>query len=131
VFDWQYERLVSEVCSSAPPTPTPLPPTPVIQILYGNYLALRDTVVDRRGLALEVWLCEQADTFCKRLAYFKWGVYVCMFVSSFLFSPSWLFAVNCTNELHSSKLKVDPSWAVVVHAFNPSTWEAEAGGFLS
>ena len=23
------------------------------------------------------------------------------------------------------------SWAVVVHAFNPSTWEAEAGGFLS
>jgi hypothetical protein len=24
-----------------------------------------------------------------------------------------------------------PSWAVVVHAFNPSTWEAETGGFLS
>jgi hypothetical protein len=23
------------------------------------------------------------------------------------------------------------SWAVVEHAFNPSTWEAEAGGFLS
>jgi major histocompatibility complex class I len=23
------------------------------------------------------------------------------------------------------------SWAVVMHAFNPSTWEAEAGGFLS
>jgi hypothetical protein len=23
------------------------------------------------------------------------------------------------------------SWAVVVHAFNPSTWEAEAGRFLS
>jgi major histocompatibility complex class I len=23
------------------------------------------------------------------------------------------------------------SWAVMVHAFNPSTWEAEAGGFLS
>jgi hypothetical protein len=22
-------------------------------------------------------------------------------------------------------------WAVVVHAFNPRTWEAEAGGFLS
>jgi hypothetical protein len=22
-------------------------------------------------------------------------------------------------------------WAVVVHTFNPSTWEAEAGGFLS
>jgi hypothetical protein len=24
-----------------------------------------------------------------------------------------------------------PSQAMVVHAFNPSTWEAEAGGFLS
>jgi hypothetical protein len=23
------------------------------------------------------------------------------------------------------------SWAVVVHAFNPSSWEAEAGRFLS
>jgi hypothetical protein len=22
------------------------------------------------------------------------------------------------------------SWAVVAHTFNPSTWEAEAGGFL-
>jgi hypothetical protein len=22
-------------------------------------------------------------------------------------------------------------WAVVAHAFNPSTWESEAGGFLS
>jgi hypothetical protein len=22
-------------------------------------------------------------------------------------------------------------WAVVAHVFNPSTWEAEAGGFLS
>jgi hypothetical protein len=27
--------------------------------------------------------------------------------------------------------KTQPCWAVVVHAFNPSTWEAEAGGFLS
>jgi hypothetical protein len=28
-------------------------------------------------------------------------------------------------------IKMLPSWAVVAHAFNPSTWEAEAGGFLS
>ena len=28
-------------------------------------------------------------------------------------------------------LKAPFRWAVVVHAFNPSTWEAEAGGFLS
>jgi hypothetical protein len=26
--------------------------------------------------------------------------------------------------------KTKASWAVVVHAFNPRTWEAEAGGFL-
>jgi hypothetical protein len=29
------------------------------------------------------------------------------------------------------QLKVVLSWIVVAHAFNPSTWEAEAGGFLS
>jgi hypothetical protein len=30
------------------------------------------------------------------------------------------------------KIKTEPdSRAVVAHAFNPSTWEAEAGGFLS
>jgi MHC class I antigen len=29
------------------------------------------------------------------------------------------------------KAKHQCSQAVVVHAFNPSTWEAEAGGFLS
>jgi hypothetical protein len=28
-------------------------------------------------------------------------------------------------------LKNCPSWAVVVHAFDPSTWEAEADRFLS
>jgi hypothetical protein len=28
-------------------------------------------------------------------------------------------------------MKIFSSRAVVAHAFNPSTWEAEAGGFLS
>jgi hypothetical protein len=28
-------------------------------------------------------------------------------------------------------LKINCSWAVVAHTFNPSTWEAEASGFLS
>jgi len=28
-------------------------------------------------------------------------------------------------------MKVEISWAVVVHAFNPSTREAEAGGSLN
>jgi hypothetical protein len=30
-----------------------------------------------------------------------------------------------------SSIKKMFGWAVVAHAFNPSTWEAEAGGFLS
>jgi hypothetical protein len=34
-------------------------------------------------------------------------------------------------ENQTDKLKKKISRAVVVHAFNPSTWEAEAGGFLS
>ena len=28
-------------------------------------------------------------------------------------------------------IKAQESWAVVAHAFNPSTWEAEEGEFLS
>jgi hypothetical protein len=32
---------------------------------------------------------------------------------------------------HSTVLKLFLVLGVVVHAFNPSTWEAEAGGFLS
>jgi hypothetical protein len=32
---------------------------------------------------------------------------------------------------NSSYIKKILSRAVVMHAFNPSTWEAEAGGFLS
>jgi hypothetical protein len=30
-----------------------------------------------------------------------------------------------------SKIKLQTSWAVVAHTFSPSTWEAEAGEFLS
>jgi hypothetical protein len=38
--------------------------------------------------------------------------------------------VNVTVE--KLALEIQPvGWAVVVHAFNPSTWEAEAGEFLS
>jgi hypothetical protein len=40
---------------------------------------------------------------------------------------TWLYFYNDSfgyaNKSHN--------WAVVVHAFNPSTWEAKAGGFLS
>jgi hypothetical protein len=35
------------------------------------------------------------------------------------------------NKTVSNKIKMMDSWAVVAHAFNPSTQEAEAGGFLS
>jgi hypothetical protein len=31
----------------------------------------------------------------------------------------------------SIKIRKKRSWAVVAHSFNPSTWEIEAGGFLS
>jgi hypothetical protein len=30
-----------------------------------------------------------------------------------------------------TKIKINNSWAVAAHTFNPSTREAEAGGFLS
>jgi hypothetical protein len=33
--------------------------------------------------------------------------------------------------INSRRLKKTASWAVVAHAFNPSTWEVEEGGFLS
>jgi hypothetical protein len=33
---------------------------------------------------------------------------------------------------HFNAIKIiQTGWVVVVHAFNPSTWEAEAGRFLS
>jgi hypothetical protein len=35
------------------------------------------------------------------------------------------------NKTKQNKTKKKNSRAVVAHAFNPSTWEAEAGGFLS
>jgi major histocompatibility complex class I len=39
--------------------------------------------------------------------------------------------VNKNFKDFSIKLKNYLSQVVVAHAFNPSTWEAEAGGFLS
>jgi hypothetical protein len=36
-----------------------------------------------------------------------------------------------TNQIQEHIKMIIHSWAVVTHAFNPSTWEAEAGGFLS
>jgi hypothetical protein len=36
-----------------------------------------------------------------------------------------------TWKLKKKHLKIKTHWAVVVHAFNPSTWEAEAGGEAS
>jgi hypothetical protein len=45
-----------------------------------------------------------------------------------------LILVNDSRDKNAEKSqsrKGISSWAVVAHAFNPSTWEAEAGGFLS
>jgi hypothetical protein len=39
--------------------------------------------------------------------------------------------VSSTEKPFLKKKKDVNSWAVVAHAFNPNTWEAEAGGFLS
>jgi hypothetical protein len=33
--------------------------------------------------------------------------------------------------IFTTHIEVEARLSVVVHAFNPSTWEAEAGGFLS
>jgi hypothetical protein len=33
--------------------------------------------------------------------------------------------------VEDTPLRGTVGWAVVAHAFNPSTWEAETGGFLS
>jgi hypothetical protein len=38
---------------------------------------------------------------------------------------------NHINNNRKTKWKTQNCWAMVAHAFNPSTWEAEAGRFLS
>jgi hypothetical protein len=39
-------------------------------------------------------------------------------------------SIDCKLKKKKKDLKKKSSWAVVVHACNSSTWEAEAGGFL-
>jgi hypothetical protein len=38
---------------------------------------------------------------------------------------------ECINYVYFTTMKNKICRAVAAHAFNPSTWEAEAGGFLS
>jgi hypothetical protein len=45
--------------------------------------------------------------------------------------PNYLGSFSLLQKEGYLALKQDPSRAVVAHAFNPSTWEAEAGRFLS
>jgi hypothetical protein len=55
----------------------------------------------------------------------------------YIIHDSFLTKIKCVKFWQLCKvndLKETGSWtvvAVVAHAFNPSTWEAEAGGFLS
>jgi hypothetical protein len=42
-----------------------------------------------------------------------------------------MIIIYCKKEMFSIKKKKRKGRAVVMHAFNPSTWEAEAGRFLS
>jgi hypothetical protein len=44
--------------------------------------------------------------------------------------PGQLSTVQCKSFFFGGELRKGFS-AVVAHAFNPSTWEAQAGGFLS
>jgi hypothetical protein len=46
-----------------------------------------------------------------------------------LFFPELLASTSSLLVLYN--IKANGRWAVVAHIFNPSTWEAEAGGFLS
>jgi hypothetical protein len=48
---------------------------------------------------------------------------------SFFSSIYFCFVLSAKIFVHWFRIYI--SWAVVAHAFNPSTWEAEAGGFLS
>jgi hypothetical protein len=51
---------------------------------------------------------------------------------SLSFSLSFFFFETCSQNTHIKLLKIIRlSQAVVAQAFNPSTWEAEVGGFLS
>jgi hypothetical protein len=54
------------------------------------------------------------------------GVIKCIIFRCFVKIVTLLYRLN-----HILKLKSKTSWAVGAHAFNPSTREAEAGGFLS
>jgi hypothetical protein len=48
-----------------------------------------------------------------------------------LFNSYFIGVYVCVHVTAKVKRKYWASPAVVVHAFNPSTWEAEAGRFLS
>jgi hypothetical protein len=47
------------------------------------------------------------------------------------FKPPTVPARECVSSTENILKRNSQSWAVVVHAFNPNTWEAEARGFLS
>jgi hypothetical protein len=49
----------------------------------------------------------------------------------YCFHPGYVVISTGMTVMRKVKEEYIKSWAVVVHAFNPSIWEAEAGGFLS
>jgi hypothetical protein len=56
--------------------------------------------------------------------------YVCIYVWVVLVTETFTLKIIMLNRFTFIE-KDRIGRAVVVHAFNPSTWEAEAGGFLS
>jgi hypothetical protein len=58
----------------------------------------------------------------------------CYSKSCFNLNGLWLILIRyfCVQILEKSNTKRgEKSWVVVAHTFNPSTWEAEVGKFLS
>jgi hypothetical protein len=64
---------------------------------------------------------------CKWFHLFSWGVWVRLISENEGLSAS----LQLVLEPSCSGIKKQNQPGVVAHAFNPSTWEAEAGGFLS
>jgi hypothetical protein len=57
-----------------------------------------------------------------------------MYAGTYIYTQLKIRKINLKKQKQDPKHPPTPqkfSRAVVAHAFNPSTWEAEAGGFLS
>jgi hypothetical protein len=85
----------------------------------------------QRCVCVYATMCMCASVYVHMCAYIYVCVCVCMYVC--LWDHRWYFNYYSLS-IHHIMLKLAlkaARQAVVAHAFNPSTWEAEAGRFLS